>query len=83
MKECVQSKWLFPSQDKEKHITTRTVEKIFLNACKKENIEKTVTLDNLQIKGGEDDWGWMFDQRDVYANHVRIYHVICNREQKV
>lgn len=32
LKEYGQSKWLFPSQDKENHITTRTVEKIFSNA---------------------------------------------------
>jgi hypothetical protein len=36
-KEYGQSKRLFLSQDKEKHITTRTVEKRFSNACKKAN----------------------------------------------
>jgi len=40
LKEYGQSKWLFPSHDKEKHITTRTVEKIFSNACKKAKIKK-------------------------------------------
>ncbi|CAD6492881.1 MAG: Tyrosine recombinase XerD [Candidatus Argoarchaeum ethanivorans] len=37
-----------PSHNKEKHITTRTVGKIFANACKKTNIEKNVTLYSLR-----------------------------------
>jgi len=48
LKEYGQSKWLFPSQDKGKHITTRTVEKIFSNACKEENIKKDVTVHSLR-----------------------------------
>jgi site-specific recombinase XerD len=40
--------WLFPSHNKEKHITTRTVGKIFANACKKANIKKNVTLHSLR-----------------------------------
>ncbi|MHC1630862.1 MAG: site-specific tyrosine recombinase/integron integrase [Methanotrichaceae archaeon] len=43
-----QSKWLFPSQDKKKHITTRTVEKIFSNACRKANIKKNATVHSLR-----------------------------------
>jgi site-specific recombinase XerD len=39
---------LFPSQDKEKHITTGTVEKIFSNACKKANIKKNATVHSLR-----------------------------------
>jgi len=41
-------KWLFPSQDKEKHITVRTVQKIFENACRKAYIKKDVTLPSLR-----------------------------------
>lgn len=44
LKEYGQSKWLFPSQDKEKHITTRTVGMIFSNACKKADIRKEATV---------------------------------------
>jgi len=40
VKEYGQSKWLFSSQDRERHITTRTVEKIFSNACQKADIKK-------------------------------------------
>ena len=40
--------WLFPGQDKENHMTTRTVEKIFSNTCKKANIEKDVTVHSLR-----------------------------------
>ncbi len=47
-KEYGQSKWLFPSQDKGKHITTRTVEKIFSNACKKAKIKKDATVHSLR-----------------------------------
>jgi len=48
LKEYGQSIWLFSSQDKEKHITTRTVEKIFSNACKKANIKKNATVHSLR-----------------------------------
>jgi len=48
LKEYGQSIWLFSSQDKEKHITTRTVEKIFSNACRKANIKKNATLHSLR-----------------------------------
>jgi integrase/recombinase XerD len=48
LKEYGQSKWLFPSHDKEKHITTRTVGKIFANACKKAKIKKNVTAHSLR-----------------------------------
>ena len=34
----------FPSQDNGKHITTRTVEKRFSNACKNANIKKNATV---------------------------------------
>ena len=48
LKEYGQSRWLFPGQDKENHMTTRTVEKIFSNTCKKANIEKDVTVHSLR-----------------------------------
>ena len=47
MREYGQSKWLFPSQDREKHITTRTVEKIFSNACENASIRKSAITHSL------------------------------------
>jgi excisionase family DNA binding protein len=41
-------KWLFPSWNKEKHITERTVQKIFQNACKKAGIKKNVSVHSLR-----------------------------------
>lgn len=41
-------KWLFPSWNEEKHITTRTVQKIFQNACKKAGIKKNVSVHSLR-----------------------------------
>ena len=41
-------KWLFPSWNKEKHIITRTVQKIFQNACKKAGIKKNVSVHSLR-----------------------------------
>jgi len=41
-------KWLFPSWNKEKHITARTVQKIFQNACKKAEINKDVSVHSLR-----------------------------------
>ncbi len=41
-------KWLFQSQDKEKHITTRTVQRIFSNACEKVKIRKEVSVHSLR-----------------------------------
>jgi site-specific recombinase XerD len=41
-------KWLFPGQRKDKHITTRTVQKIFENAYKKAEIAKDVTVHSLR-----------------------------------
>jgi len=35
-----QGKWLFPSWNKEKHITARTVQKVFQKACQKAGIKK-------------------------------------------
>jgi len=41
-------KWLFPSWNKEKHITARTVQKIFQNACKKAGIKENVSAHSLR-----------------------------------
>jgi len=41
-------KWLFPSWNKEKYITARTVQKIFQNTCKKAEISKNVSVHSLR-----------------------------------
>ena len=41
-------KWLFPGWNKEKHITSRTVQKIFQNACRKAGINKNVSVHSLR-----------------------------------
>jgi len=41
-------KCLFPSWNKEKHITARTVQKIFQNTCKKAGINKDVSVHSLR-----------------------------------
>ena len=43
-KEYKPSNWLFPGAKPEKHITIRTVEKVFDNACKKAKIAKNVSI---------------------------------------
>jgi site-specific recombinase XerD len=47
-KEYRPQKWLFVGQNKERCITTRTVEKIFTNACRKAGIIKPVTVHSLR-----------------------------------
>ena len=48
-KEHSPSKWLFPSQNnRDNHITTRTVQKIFSSACKKAGISKEVSVHSLR-----------------------------------
>ena len=37
-------KWLFPGKDNQKHLTTRTVQKIFQSACRKARINKKATV---------------------------------------
>lgn len=43
-----ESKYLFPSQDREKHLTIRSVEKIFSDACKKAGVKKNATAHSLR-----------------------------------
>ncbi|MGC8978472.1 tyrosine-type recombinase/integrase, partial [Caldisericum sp.] len=40
--------WLFPSTDKKLHITTRTAERIFEQACEKAGIAKEVSIHSLR-----------------------------------
>jgi integrase/recombinase XerD len=40
--------WLFPGEDRNKHLTTRSVEKIMENAIKKVGITKTATVHTLR-----------------------------------
>jgi len=42
--EYIPRKWLFSGQEKEKHITARTVEKIFSNTCESAKILKKATV---------------------------------------
>ena len=41
-------KWLFPGLRREKHISTRTAQKVFKKACKKANIKKDVSIHSLR-----------------------------------
>jgi len=47
-KEYKLKKWLFSGQDKERYITTRTVEKIFSNVCRAVKILKSVSVHSLR-----------------------------------
>lgn len=40
--------WLFPSDDKCKHITARTIQIVFHNACKRAKIYKKVSVHSLR-----------------------------------
>lgn len=42
------TKWLFPGPDKEKHITTRTAQRVFDIACNRSGIKKEVTIHSLR-----------------------------------
>ena len=48
LKQYGQSKYLFPSSNREKHLTTRSVEKIFSEACKKAGVRKNATAHSLR-----------------------------------
>lgn len=41
-------KWLFPGYDKDKHISVRTVEKVFEKVVKKSKVKKNVTVHSLR-----------------------------------
>ncbi|MBL7075608.1 tyrosine-type recombinase/integrase [candidate division KSB1 bacterium] len=47
-KEYRPKKWLFPGQNKDKHITSRTVEKIFTKACRIAGTQKQVSVHSLR-----------------------------------
>ncbi len=47
-KEYQPSKWLFLGPDKERHITVRTVQRIFEKSCKDVRIRKTVSVHSLR-----------------------------------
>lgn len=42
------NEWLFPSRNTQSHITTRTAQKVFEQACKKADIKKEVTIHTLR-----------------------------------
>lgn len=48
LKKYGELKYLFPSQNREKHLTTRSVEKIFSDACKKAGVKKNATAHSLR-----------------------------------
>ena len=47
-KEYGHSIWLFPGQNRSKHITTRTAQTIFANACRDAGIRKDVSIHSLR-----------------------------------
>lgn len=61
VKKCKPEKWLFPGDDSSKHITERTVQKVFENTKNKAGIKKKVSMHTLRhsfathlLEGGVD-----------------------------
>ena len=48
LKEYGRSNYLFPSQDRERYLTTRSIEKIFSDTCKKAGVKKNATAHSLR-----------------------------------
>jgi site-specific recombinase XerD len=40
--------WLFPGQDKTRHLTVRSIQRVFKKACKKADIQKDVSIHSLR-----------------------------------
>ncbi|HEX3032797.1 MAG TPA: site-specific tyrosine recombinase/integron integrase, partial [Bacillota bacterium] len=48
LRECGAGRWLFPGMEPGRHLTERTVQKVFEQACKEAGITKSVTVHSLR-----------------------------------